>query len=87
MEELQTLYSPSALQAATEHIGVIIDGRYIDDLNDDSCVLRGSSNQRILFLKDALRQRYLPYLQEGRKIQNVFYKNKVISVGIHSKEK
>ena len=67
-------------------ISVLIDGPYIDALNDNSCCLRGSTNQRLLYFDDSVAEKYQLYLQQGRQVQNVFYDDKVISIGIHNKE-
>lgn len=66
-------------------VGVLIDGPYIDSLNSEDCILRGSLNQQILFFNDDLKELYNSYLSESRKIQNIYYKEKLISVGIHNR--
>lgn len=66
-----------------ENISVLIDGRYIEILNDNS-LLRGSSNQRIHILEANLRDKYETYLKtETNKIQNFAINDGFISVGIH----
>ena len=66
-----------------ENISVLIDGPYIEALNDNS-LLRGSSNQRIHILEDAHREKYAAYLAtEHNKIQNFTTADGIISVGIH----
>ena len=78
---------PAALwEVINQCVSVLIDGPYVDALNDNSCVLRGSANQKIIFLDESKRGIYTEYLKNGRTIQNVYYKDKMISVGIHSKE-
>ena len=65
------------------NISVLIDGEYIEELNDNS-LLRGSSNQNIIILDEKKKDRYECYLQgETNKIQNFFVADGVISVGIH----
>lgn len=65
------------------NISVLIDGEYIEELNDNS-LLRGSSNQNIFILDEKQRGRYESYLQsETNKIQNFFVADGVVSVGIH----
>ena len=66
-------------------IDVLIDGEYVDELNDNSSALRGSSNQRILYLNKDVQEKYEAYLSEGRKIQNFVYDYKTVSVGIHNR--
>lgn len=65
------------------NISVLIDGKYIEDLNDNS-LLRGSSNQRIHILEEKQRVKYETYLNtESNKIQNFTTNDGVVSVGIH----
>ena len=68
---------------ALENISVLIDGKYIEHLNDNS-LLRGSSNQRIHILQETHREKYAAYLAtEQNKIQNFTTADGIISVGIH----
>lgn len=85
--EAQRTISASKWQEFTSLISVIIDGPYIDELNDNQCALRGSTNQNIIYFDETVKQQYEDYLQEGRKIQNVFYSDKAISVGIHNRQR
>lgn len=65
------------------NISVLIDGEYIEELNDNS-LLRGSSNQNIIILDEKKKGRYEYYLQtETNRIQNFFVVDGVVSVGIH----
>ena len=66
-----------------EHIGVLIDGKYIESENHGS-LLRGSDNQNIMILREDLQPVYEKYLNtEKPKIQNFTLGDHVISVGIH----
>ena len=66
-----------------ENISVLIDGKYVEELNDNS-LLRGSSNQRIHILEEAQKNKYEIYLNsETNKIQNFTTNDGVVSVGIH----
>lgn len=66
-----------------ENISVLIDGAYIEELNDNS-LLRGSSNQRIHILEEKQRVKYETYLNtESNKIQNFTTNDGTVSVGIH----
>ena len=66
-----------------KNISVLIDGEYIEELNDNS-LLRGSSNQRVHILNEAKREKYNAYFStETNKIQNFITSDGVISVGIH----
>lgn len=84
IEELQ---GDSKKRKLLKKIDVLIDGDYVDELNDGQSALRGSSNQKIHFLNEALREKYEVYMREGRKIQNFVYDYKTISVGIHNRSK
>lgn len=68
------------------YIGVLVAGTYIDELNDNETALVASSNQTIHYLCSNLRDKYTSYIHQGRQIQNVFYNNEMISVGIHNRE-
>lgn len=67
-----------------KNISVLVDGRYIDELNDGT-PLRGSRNQRILVLDDRIKDKYLDYLTslDGNEIQQFPTPGGFISVGIH----
>ena len=69
-----------------QNISVLIDGRYIDDLNDGS-PLRRSSNQRLLFLEKEIEDRYRDYLNKSGadEIQQFPTSDGFILVGIHRK--
>lgn len=65
-------------------IGVLIDGKYMEQLNE-GLPLRGSSNQNIIALRPELVSKYQKYLKSaGNEIQNFTASDGVISVGIHS---
>ena len=64
-------------------ISVLIDGEYIEELNDNS-LLRGSSNQEVYILDKSKEEKYSTYFNtETNKVQNVFTSDGVVSVGIH----
>lgn len=66
-------------------VDVLIDGEYVDELNDNQSALRGSMNQHIWYLNKDIQLKYEQYLAEGRKIQNFVYDYETISVGIHNR--
>ncbi len=51
-----------------KNIDVLVDGPYVEELNDGKN-LRGSSNQRVLFLNAEMEAKYQPFLKEGRRYQ------------------
>ncbi|MCD7822431.1 MAG: radical SAM protein [Oscillospiraceae bacterium] len=69
--------------ASFEDISVLIDGEYIEELNDNT-LLRGSSNQNVYVLDETKSDKYSSYFStESNKIQNFFTSDGVVSVGIH----
>ena len=74
------------INSLLEKIDVLIDGRYMEEKNNGS-PLRGSDNQIIHYLNNNIKEKYEKYLQTGRQIQNIFYKNEFISIGIHDRRK
>jgi anaerobic ribonucleoside-triphosphate reductase-activating protein len=67
-----------------DKIDVLIDGEYIDSLNDGVSALIGSTNQRIHILNNEAKDKYEQYISEGRKIQTFVYEYKTLLVGIHN---
>ena len=65
---------------------VLIDGRYVQELNSPNCVLRGSSNQVIHFLNGGLRDCYEMYMKKGRQLETFSHGNEVIVTGIMNRE-
>lgn len=66
-----------------DDISVLIDGEYIEELNDNS-LLRGSSNQEVYILDKSKEEKYSTYFNtETNKVQNFFTSDGVVSVGIH----
>lgn len=64
-------------------VDVVVDGRYVAELNDGRVPLRGSTNQVVHVLNPVLRDEYESCMSLGRSVQNFFFDNKAISVGIH----
>lgn len=84
LEELRELNSKS-INGILDSAAVIIDGAYIEDLNNDS-VLCGSSNQQIHIMNPDYEDRYRQYLANTQnQIQNFTTVDGVVSVGIHRK--
>ena len=68
---------------ALRNISVLIDGEYVEALNNNS-LLRGSSNQKVYILDDTKADKYSKFFEsESNKVQNFFTSDGVISVGIH----
>jgi anaerobic ribonucleoside-triphosphate reductase activating protein len=80
IEMLQSVGDPF-IAAVLGNISVLVDGPYVDDLNDN-LGLRGSSNQRVLVLNTKYKIRYKTAMTQKRVVQNVHYDSGVISFGI-----
>ena len=85
-KELYDLLSEEEAEKVKTLVSVLIEGPYVDELNDNVSCLKGSSNQRIIIYNKNLCPIYNKYIKQGRKIQNFYVKNRAISVGIHNKE-
>jgi len=84
-EEITKSLKISELDTLRQYVSVLIDGCYRENLNDNSCTLKGSTNQNLHFFSDSFKEKYTEYMAMGRTVQNVFYGDKVVSVGIHNK--
>lgn len=85
LQELHDLHD-SYVEKILSSICVLVDGPYIQNLNDN-VFLRGSNNQCIHILNKNYERKYEQYLHNGQnEIQNFISKDGVISVGIHRKD-
>ena len=66
-------------------IDLLIDGEYVDELNDGKS-LRGSSNQRVLLLTERYTQHKADYEQQTRDIEVYMKDNEVFLIGIPSNQ-
>lgn len=67
-------------------ISILIDGKYIKELNDNS-FMAGSSNQQKIILNKKYQQEYEKYFNENtNQIQNFVLDDGIVSVGIHNKD-
>ncbi|MGN1119851.1 MAG: 4Fe-4S single cluster domain-containing protein [Oscillospiraceae bacterium] len=73
----------SCVNSVLEKVSVLVDGEYIMERNNN-CPLRGSDNQRVIFLDESQREKYEEYMRRGNAIQNFTIGNSVVSVGIHN---
>lgn len=69
-----------------DYIDVLIDGRYIEALNYKECVLRGSANQSIHFIKKDLAPIYAVYMRQGRILESFVHNQSTIVTGILNRE-
>jgi len=86
LTELSRMLTEEELKFLKEHVPVLIDGPYVEELNDNKVSLRGSVNQNIHYFDVSLKSKYEQYLKKGRSVQNVYNDDMVISVGIHNIE-
>lgn len=77
----------SNVQECFKYIGVLISGEYIDEKNDNKTALIASTNQKMYYFRENLRKKYKKYMDGGRQIQNVFWKDELMSIGIHNSER
>ena len=83
--QLEKTWRTDELEILRRNVSVLIDGPYIDALNDDKVMLRGSTNQKLIFFDQTLIPVYEEYFSKGRTIQNVYMGDQLISVGIHNR--
>jgi len=80
IEQLQSM-KHEKIDEILNNIAVLIDGLYIEELNDNQ-PLRGSSNQRVHILNSSYREKYESLLSGKRTVQTVFNNDEIISIGI-----
>ena len=79
------LYSEVASTPLAQRCDLIIDGEYVEELNDDRS-LRGSSNQNVICVTDRYRNIADTYYgQFGRKVEFRLVDNVISMIGIPSK--
>lgn len=83
--ELRAKRDPVVDEILSE-IAVLIDGPYVDDLNDDSGNLKGSANQNVIFLNPSYEEKYAKYYKDDREMQEFSIGNYVLAVGIPTKD-
>ena len=77
-------FKSHTINVALKNIDVLIDGLYIDELNDNQ-PLRGSSNQKIIYLNNSMEEKYKEYLKNTRKLQIEVVNDYVYHYGIPNK--
>lgn len=83
--ELREILGGCAGEAGVQclkYIDVLIDGRYIREMNTPDYVLRGSGNQTIHFFNETLRSAYTAYMQGGRIAESFVHGGTTLIVGI-----
>lgn len=69
-----------------DNIAVLIDGPYVQKLDSGYGNLKGSDNQRIIFLNEKFKTLYEGYYCKERTMQEFFIGNTVIGIGIPNKD-
>ena len=87
LDEIRGILTAEQIGILMEKSAVLIDGKYIHELNDGISPLIGSTNQQIHYFNEGIREKYENYMSNyGRQVQNVYYGDKLLSVGIHNRE-
>lgn len=87
LEELQAREVEAAdTRYILNNIGVLIDGRYVDELNFDVGNLKGSENQRVIFINPNLEKKYAEYASDVRKMKEYYVFPHIVGVGIPTRE-
>ena len=82
LAELRDVISKECLK----FISVLIDGPYIEELNDNTNNIKGSLNQNIIYFDNSLKEKYQAYIKKERFMQEEQIQSILIGVGIPSKE-
>ena len=86
LAEIQNGLAGREAEACLDYLDVLIDGRYVDELNDPGCVLRGSRNQKIHYFRKELIPVYSDYMKQGRLLESFVHNQDTIITGILNKE-
>lgn len=63
-------------------VAALVDGPYVEALNDDTGNLYGSSNQRFFLFKEKFAPRYNAYMRSTRRMQEFIVGDYYVGVGI-----
>lgn len=85
IDQLKDMQSAKIDQIINELADLIIDGEYIDELND-GIALRGSSNQKLNFITDRYRDFQSLYESHKRDAEVIASEKDMFFVGIPSKD-
>lgn len=85
LEQLRAKNNPS-IQRILDHLAdMIIDGEYVEELNDGKS-LKGSSNQRVIHLTDRYRSSQSLYESTKRDVEVILSAGETFLIGIPNKE-
>lgn len=83
-DALHQMNNPAVIQLLSA-LDVLIDGPYMDHLNND-LGLRGSTNQQVHFLTDAYRHQADMFLDGPRHLEVHLFQKRYLTVGIHRRK-
>lgn len=69
-----------------DNIAVLIDGEYIDYLNDNTSNIKGSTNQKMHIFNKEYEKKYIDYIKVERELEVFYVANLKIGVGIPTKK-
>lgn len=84
-EELKQMNNEN-INYVLNNIAVLVDGEYIESLNDDTSNIKGSSNQKAYIFNQSLKDTYFKYIKNERTMETYTIGNIKIGVGIPSSE-
>ena len=73
---------PQGAENVLKYVDLLIDGEYLRDFND-GIGLRGSTNQRFIYLSDALKE-YTSIIEKGERKREIYLINdlETLTIGI-----
>ena len=83
---LEEIDNNDSIKNCIKKAALVISGEYIDSLNDNQTALIASGNQKIIWCNEKYKELYMDYMKNGRIIENFYYENNLISVGIHNND-
>lgn len=81
MEQLREMHNPLVDEIISSMVDIIIDGEYIDELNDGAS-LKGSSNQTVNFITDRYIEFKDLYDSGKRDVQIMIEGNEALLIGV-----
>ncbi len=82
LEEIEVMSDDA--RECLNHIAALVDGRYVDELNDN-LGMRGSSNQRLHLFKEQFAERYADFCTCRRSTRLVNNSGRLMAIGIQLK--
>lgn len=83
---IEEIYESKVMTSCLRYIDVLIDGRYIESKNVEATNLRGSSNQRMIFLTQDLVSEYAEYERMDYSLETFVHNDKFITIGIQRRK-